>query len=483
MPTDIQIIDGFEALRSEFIAANPSAPRLEAPAGSGTRGEVTVEEALDAWLRATTGLSGSTPHERRWIRSVARNSVLNGKAPEEAGAEPEGETMRGRFPRALDQARLAAERLKEHADSDGRVKIKTSFQTSSAEAEYWAGMLPGLAGPKAWCFMRNLGRAVVPPERHHRRLLWRLGMIEEAESESRGAFAAVADATERIIRLTGLPCYEIERLVRWHTSGVKGTSGGARCGQRPQCDGCPLGPGCAWRKFAGPSRAAASESDASGSAEIKIIQGKWDEHGAEGLDEGELLTLLLQSGRAGVKGIRGASALVRRLGGLHGIARASLAELMSIPEIGEAKARQIKAAFELGRRLAMNPLRRGDPIEGSADVWYAFRRRYEHIAQEHFITLLLDTKNRVMGTHLVSKGSLSASSAHPREVFKEAIRQSAASVILMHTHPSGDPEPSREDLAVTKHLAKAGELLGIRVLDHIILGSEKYFSFKDAELM
>jgi DNA repair protein RadC len=235
------------------------------------------------------------------------------------------------------------------------------------------------------------------------------------------------------------------------------------------------------------------------SAETPKVTGKTDEstpvtnrtalrtrmldQGPESLDDAELLALMLHSGSVPADSLEALRHLVHKVGGLHGIERASISELKAMKGIGDSKAARIKAGLELGRRFAQHPLRPGDALTGSADVWRAFGARYRHIPQEHFIALMLDSKNRVIETAIISKGTLTSSPAHPREVFKQAVRNSASGIILLHNHPSGDPTPSPDDRALTQRLAEAGVILGIRVLDHIILGGEAYFSFKDAGLL
>ena len=153
-------------------------------------------------------------------------------------------------------------------------------------------------------------------------------------------------------------------------------------------------------------------------------------------------------------------------------------ELMEVNGIGEAKACIVLAAVELGRRIGQvrNP---GRPMVSSpADVARLVRGRIAHLDRENFVVVLLNTKNEVIGTPLVSVGTLSASLVHPREVFKPAIRASAASVILAHNHPSGEVEPSREDREVTKRLKESAKILGIEVLDHVIVG-DGYYSMKE----
>ncbi len=173
-----------------------------------------------------------------------------------------------------------------------------------------------------------------------------------------------------------------------------------------------------------------------------------------------------------------AGEVISEAGGLHGLYDVSVHELTEVNGIGEAKACIILAAVELGRRIGQvrNP---GRPVVSSpADVDRLLRGRIANLDRENFVVVLLNTKNEVIETPLVSVGTLSASLVHPREVFKPAIRASAASVILAHNHPSGKVEPSREDREVTRRLGQAAEVLGIEVLDHVIVG-DGFFSMKE----
>jgi DNA repair protein RadC len=150
--------------------------------------------------------------------------------------------------------------------------------------------------------------------------------------------------------------------------------------------------------------------------------------------------------------------------------------------IGPAKAAEIKAAIELGRRH-QRPMLAGASFCASKDVADYYVPRLRDAKREEFRCVLLDTKNRVIKEVSVSNGSLTASLVHPRETFKDAVRESAAAVIFVHNHPSGDTNPSQEDILLTRRLVQAGELLGIQVLDHIIIGDGVHFSFRDRGLM
>jgi DNA repair protein RadC len=202
------------------------------------------------------------------------------------------------------------------------------------------------------------------------------------------------------------------------------------------------------------------------------------EAGPSALSDGELLGLIFGIGSREKTAVELAGEVISEASGLLGLYDVSVHELMQVNGIGEAKACKILAAVELGRRIGQvrNP---GRPVISSpADVERLLRGRIANLDRENFVVVLLNTKNEVIETSTVSVGTLGASLVHPREVFKPAVRASAASVILAHNHPSGKVEPSREDREVTKRLGEAAEILGIEVMDHVIVG-DGYFSMKE----
>ncbi|GIO04916.1 UPF0758 protein [Brevibacillus reuszeri] len=201
--------------------------------------------------------------------------------------------------------------------------------------------------------------------------------------------------------------------------------------------------------------------------------------GADHLSDTELLAILLRTGREQETAYELAQRLLVRFGDLRGLADASHAELTELKGIGPVKAIELHAAFELGRRLVAVPRQSRASIRLPRDVAELMSTELAHLTQEHFVCLFLNTKNHVIGKQTIFVGSLDASIVHPREVFKEAIRRSSASVICLHNHPSGDPTPSREDIAITHTLREAGELVGISLLDHVIIGDGKYVSLKE----
>ncbi|HXX57730.1 MAG TPA: DNA repair protein RadC [Thermodesulfovibrionales bacterium] len=202
-------------------------------------------------------------------------------------------------------------------------------------------------------------------------------------------------------------------------------------------------------------------------------------YGPENLSDAQLLAIILRTGGDG-KGVLNLSlSLLDAFKTLRSIDTASPAELASLKGLGIAKVAQIKAAFELGKRL-MGESSVGKPVFSSSNAVYSyFAPRFKNLKKELFLSLLLDTKNRLIRECKISEGTLTNSPIHPREAFKEAIRESAASVIFVHNHPSGDPAPSRDDVTVTERLRSAGEIIGIAVLDHVIIGDGAYISLKE----
>ncbi|MFJ7991111.1 DNA repair protein RadC [Peribacillus frigoritolerans] len=201
--------------------------------------------------------------------------------------------------------------------------------------------------------------------------------------------------------------------------------------------------------------------------------------GPQSLSNQELLALLLRTGSREESVLQLSGRLINSLKGLRLLKEASVEELTVIKGIGEAKAIQILASVELGRRI--NNLNDQDRyvIRSPEDGANYCMEEMRFLSQEHFVCLYLNTKNQVLQKTTVFIGSLNASIVHPREVFKEAFKRSAASIICLHNHPSGDPSPSREDIEVTKRLVECGKIIGIEVLDHIIIGEHKYVSLKE----
>ena len=201
--------------------------------------------------------------------------------------------------------------------------------------------------------------------------------------------------------------------------------------------------------------------------------------GPEALTDAELLALLLRTGARGASVLETAARLLEDHAGLAGLSRSSALELVGGLGIGPAKAASVFASLEIGRRVAGRRLREGAPIRDPADVFRHFHPKLRAARQECFVVLLLDGRHRLIREELVSRGTLTASLVHPREVFRPALAACAAALILVHNHPSGDPTPSPEDREVTRRLARAGEILGVAVVDHVVVAERGYRSLRE----
>jgi len=205
--------------------------------------------------------------------------------------------------------------------------------------------------------------------------------------------------------------------------------------------------------------------------------------GAEALSAQELLALVIGRGIPKKSVMSIAQELITKFGNIKAISQATIEELSQIKGIGLAKAAQLKACFELGKREELEPELKNFDIKDPEAVVKAIRASIKDKAKEHFKLILLNPRNKIIGISTISIGTLNASLVHPREVFKDAITHSAASVVLAHNHPSGDPEPSEDDITITKRLIEAGKILGVEVIDHIIVGKNGFFSFKEKGLI
>lgn len=209
--------------------------------------------------------------------------------------------------------------------------------------------------------------------------------------------------------------------------------------------------------------------------------------GPGALSDAEVVAILLGSGSAGETAVDQAKRILaageKEYGsGLKLLAESSVEELIGVRGLGPAKAARIKAAVELGRRLGAGIEEPLVSVRNAMDVYRLVKGDMESLDREHFCILMLNARNQVLRREVVSIGCLDSAIVHPREIFKNCIKRSAASVILVHNHPSGDPTPSAEDLEITRRLSEGGKLLGITVLDHVIIGKGRYSSFRESGL-
>jgi len=210
---------------------------------------------------------------------------------------------------------------------------------------------------------------------------------------------------------------------------------------------------------------------------------KLERLGASALGDNELLALVLGSGSRAQDVLTLSNVVLEQCGGLHGLTRAAAADLRRIRGVGGARAAQVLAAVELGRRTLVRTHADRPQLNTPRQLASYLLPQHGSRPVEQFGIVLLDTKHRLLQIKLVSTGSLDSTVAHPREVFREAIAGRAAAIVLFHNHPSGDPHPSGDDVALTAQLVDAGQVVGIDVLDHLILADQRYYSFMEAGLL
>lgn len=205
--------------------------------------------------------------------------------------------------------------------------------------------------------------------------------------------------------------------------------------------------------------------------------------GVGALSNEELLAIILRTGSKEKSALDLAKELLsKEKNGIRYLSNCSLEELCQIKGIGIGKASQVLATIEIGKRISKSKMINIGCLKSPTDVADYVMEDLKYLTQEHFKTVFLNTKNEIIAYETISIGTLNASIVHPRDVFNQAIRRSAANVILVHNHPSGNPKPSTEDIKITKRLKEAGDIIGIKVLDHIIVGDGSYYSMKEKEL-
>jgi DNA repair protein RadC len=286
---------------------------------------------------------------------------------------------------------------------------------------------------------------------------------------------------ENAARLTGESIQSLDFIFsRFSVQGQRQHAILPICGSSPKCASCVLPPYCFYYRHFVKGKTP---------DETKLSIPYWrpedrpreqlEQLGASRLPDSQLLAIILRTGMEKRSAVDLAKELLCRFGSLRDLAEASFSDLCRIRGIGKVKAIQIKAALEMGKRGLEHSRKDKTIILEGLDVFRQYKNEIKDLKQESFFLLILNSRNQVMKKVEISRGTLDASMVHPREVFREAIRESASSVIFYHNHPSGDPHPSRADILITERLKKSGEVLGIKVLDHIIMGEDGFYSFAD----
>jgi len=313
-----------------------------------------------------------------------------------------------------------------------------------------------------------------PPERWDRpelvRFFKRLGTIPQSWSAQRAALRVCLAASEMASEY-GCGAGAVYRDLLGFCSDESGSS---TCRETPLCSECRLRPYCTYAAKR-PSIKDLPESERPRERLLSI--------GEEHLSDSELLAIIIRAGTRQESALELARRLLSRFGTFRRLADCSVAELSSVKGIGQAKVAQIKAALGIAKRFAGEQIQAGMQVKGSQQLFDHFHERLRGLKRETFFALLLDTKHRVIVEEKVAVGSLNESVVHPREVFRRAVAESAGAVVFVHNHPSGNPEPSPQDRLLTRRLCDVGRLMGIRVLDHLIIGNERYFSFAEQGLI
>lgn len=487
MLDELAIIDIFEKLKTSLVDAAPAVEHelLELRDGRWREAppeffrEKLVAALLDVDLSAASGrrqvkrLLGSLDSDDSLARSLdALLSVADAKARSLRVSDV--------TPKNIHDLKDALHRLDGMTGGtpDGLGALIEAQGHPTKVVELFSRAIPYLRGLKVYQFLRSLEYPIVTPDAARQRLLYRIGLWPET-GQSRERLLAFQELCGSVARLTGESMGGVDLILGLYCGAIKRRKQFAPpCVARPLCEDCAINGQCSFHRY----RGSFPETDTSNIRNMRPEnrpREKFERVGAENVNDADLLAILLRTGLAGKSALEVATNLLRVFESLEGLDTAALSELTAVKGVGRGKAVEIKAAIELGKRLFTRPLSKGVQITCSSDVFNAYHLRFRASRQEEFLLLCLNTKNQVTKESRISVGSLNQSVVHPREVFKEAIRESAHGVLFVHNHPSGDPRPSNADIDLTRQLKDAGEMLKIRILDHIVIGERNYYSFLD----
>ncbi len=359
---------------------------------------------------------------------------------------------------------------------------KDGTQPSSRAARLYGGLVAGLeAEAEGQMLAHLLGRVrasgvsadgAVGEDEDVRRFLVRFGTLPTG-----AAAKEHADQIRRFVEQTAAAVErtpaEVSTVLRLHTRGLYGVVPKPICGGTPRCRACRVTRECEY--YNAPPK---GSDRGRGSLAQRVRR-----EGVEVLTDEEALALIVGNGRVGEKHRVCAKTLLHRFSSMRGIAQATFAELMSVRDVSREAAVRLLAAASFHSRVLAERRSRRTTVRSGRDFYELYSPVLRDLKKEVFLVVLLDQKNQVLGDRRVSEGTLTASLVHPREVLGPAIREAAAAVAFVHNHPSGDSTPSPEDRAITTRLFRAAEILGIRVLDHVVVGEGAYTSFLDAGLL
>jgi DNA repair protein RadC len=484
MPDDLQIIDTIERIKAWLLAQRPQLSEIAQRRLEDFQADHAIGYYKELLLAALTGADARAPSQLRQLSRVVRRWE---EAPEQSRHDIIAEdqpVFHARMGRARRQAVVEGLEALDQIEGDARQagrslgqRLRDASHPEEAR-KFLRKMAPAIKGLDAYRVLAAWNWPLILPDSRRQTLFFRLGALPRQASSAQG-MARMVELGETIQRLTSEPLQTLDLMTGVFTGALSGFPRPlARCAVRPRCDDCPASSGCEHFKHREkPSgdepRATIKDWDVHRRPRERLAR-----HGPERLSDAELLAILLRTGTAKATAMELSHQILKRFGGLKGIDEAILAEICAAKGVGPVKGVTLKAAFELGKRLVREADDPGEFIHTSYDIFRRFQHRFGNVKKEEFHLLCLNTKHEVIHESMISLGSLSSNVVHPREAYRDAIRQAAAAVVFVHNHPSGDPAPSEQDQEVTRRLRESGKVLGIQMLDHVIVGQNRYYSFE-----
>ena len=463
---ELNTIDWVERLRKRLIKDVPALSETLGELRSRDFTKLSAEEYKEHLLAVALAIDAGLPEGRREIRRLL--SAM------ESGSEFKGENGRTKTLQQIAKAIGAVD--------DGFPARLANCPNLISAASLVAREFPFLGGSKSYKFLLSIGYPAALPAAETARFLFRLGQLPAPELNP-GTRRGYFEKMQHLSRLSQVPLPELDYLLGMYSGARKWKGFATPCAAQPRCAECTLTTFCSYVKHNPPKPVQQS---------IPIKDWAHEERprermlAGERLSSAELLAIILRTGSGSRSALDLGRELINKFGTLHGIETASISQITEVAGIGSAKAIEIKAAIEIGRRIVQPAADTRDGLRAvgcSRDIFDLYRPRYKAATQEEFLLLVLNTKNKIQREVSISIGTLNASIVHPRDVFKPALAEAAAGVVFVHNHPSGDPAPSPEDHALTRRLVEAGNILGIKVLDHVIIGAQRYFSFADEGML
>ena len=481
MDNDLDIIDCVEKLRERLVSVNPDFGRKREELLTRSVRLTPQEFVLEAYLAARLKIDMDSGSGRRTVHNILSHLLSSHETSQKRDSRDiAAVSIPGKEQDKLRPGIVLMESLLK----DSVLKKALEISAQNAVNLLWSQAL-GLPGLGAYHFLHLVGAPVAIPGSAKRRFLYRLGWLHSHKAD-KDSFRAFQNVCEKAAHLSGETVQSLDFLINLLTAdNVYNNKPFSICGKVPFCNDCVLSSYCEYFRHRGSQERRYKK-------EIAHIK-EWlpedrpreqmERLGPEKLTDTQLAAIILRTGTKDQSVLELANTLLHQFGSFRGLDNATIRELCQIPGVGKVKAIELKAAIEIGKRFLQDRAKPGDIIQKSEDVFTKYRLNFSNVKQETFFMLILSSRNQVMKQVEVSRGSLTSSTVHPREVFREAIRESASGVVFVHNHPSGDPTPSRTDILMTERLKSSGEILGIRVLDHIIIGEQSYYSFADQGLL